>query len=265
MRTDALLAILIGSPRPEAAVSALYNAYNEDLTLMEELKDVFNKTFVYSPIGTTNGRHRALGGERRGHRARQGARPAAGLGHGSSCGRQPARSFEIDNGPHSMTRAQLRWRLMRAAKGNNDVKRAEAIHILKFINEKGVLMALRNEPGPVGEMARQAFFEVINPKATAESVPESAEGPAAEAGGRRLASAARTSSRTERTAMISGVWRGLAVLGRLRPIRARQGARSGEGGRRERDAAAGDRRWRRRARRPGRSCASTPSTTTATA
>ena len=34
-------------------------------------------------------------------------------------------------------------------------------------------MALRYEPGPVGELARQAFFEVMNPKASAEAVPES--------------------------------------------------------------------------------------------
>jgi len=34
---------------------------------------------------------------------------------------------------------------------------------LKFIKEKGVLMALRSEPGAVGELARQAFFEVMNP------------------------------------------------------------------------------------------------------
>jgi hypothetical protein len=34
-------------------------------------------------------------------------------------------------------------------------------------------MALRGEPEPLGEMARQAFFEVMNPKSTAESIPES--------------------------------------------------------------------------------------------
>ena len=60
-----------------------------------------------------------------------------------------------------------------SAKGSNDVKRAEAIHILKFIKEKGVLMALRSEPGPLGDMAKQAFFEVMYPKTTAEGVPES--------------------------------------------------------------------------------------------
>ncbi len=72
-----------------------------------------------------------------------------------------------------MTRVQLRNRLYQDAKGNNLVKRTEAIRMLKFTKEKGVLMALRTEPGPLGDLARQAFFEVMNPKATAESVPES--------------------------------------------------------------------------------------------
>jgi hypothetical protein len=88
-------------------------------------------------------------------------------------GRNLVESIEIDNGPHSMTRVQLRARLMNDALGANDVKRTQSIHILKFVKEKGVLMALRNQPAPVGDLARQAFFEVMNPKATAESVPES--------------------------------------------------------------------------------------------
>ena len=33
-------------------------------------------------------------------------------------------------------------------------------------------MALRGEMGPVGAMARQAFFEVMNPKLTADALPE---------------------------------------------------------------------------------------------
>src|SRR5207237_8538085 len=81
-------------------------------------------------------------------------------------------SIEIDNGPHSMTRVQLRARLMADALGANDVKRTQAIHILKFVKEKGVLMALRGHPAPVGDLAPQAFFEVLNTKATAERVPE---------------------------------------------------------------------------------------------
>ncbi len=55
--------------------------------------------------------------------------------------------IEFDNGPHSITRVQFRYRLMQDAKGTNDLKREAAIEILKFMKEKGVLMALRSEPG----------------------------------------------------------------------------------------------------------------------
>ena len=72
-----------------------------------------------------------------------------------------------------MDRVQLRARLLNDARGSNDVKRSDAIAIMKFTKEKGSLMALRSAPAPLGEMARQALFEVLYPKATAESVPES--------------------------------------------------------------------------------------------
>ena len=35
-------------------------------------------------------------------------------------------------------------------------------------------MALRGDKGPVGPLAAQAFFEVMNPKLTTETIPESA-------------------------------------------------------------------------------------------
>jgi HEAT repeat protein len=72
----------------------------------------------------------------------------------------------FDNGPHSITRVQFRVRLINDAKGSDPKKQKDAIAILKFMQEKGVLMALRNEPGALGDMARRAFFEVMHPKMT---------------------------------------------------------------------------------------------------
>jgi HEAT repeat protein len=72
----------------------------------------------------------------------------------------------FDNGPHSITRVQFRVRLINDAKGADPRKQKDAIAILKFTQEKGVLMALRNEPGALGDMARRAFFEVMHPKMT---------------------------------------------------------------------------------------------------
>ncbi len=71
----------------------------------------------------------------------------------------------FDNGPHSFTRVVLRSRLHAMAKGDDPQKRAGAIRALKFMSEQGVLLALRDESGPAGEQAREAYFELLNPKA----------------------------------------------------------------------------------------------------
>src|SRR5262249_14236111 len=72
----------------------------------------------------------------------------------------------FDNGPHSFTRVVLRSRLYQMAKGDDAAKRAGAIRTLKFMQEQGVLLALRDEQGPAGEAARAAYFELMNPKAS---------------------------------------------------------------------------------------------------
>jgi HEAT repeat protein len=79
----------------------------------------------------------------------------------------------FDNGPHSFTRVVLRTRLYAMAKGDDANKRAGAIRALKFMSEQGVLLALRDESGPAGELARNAYFELMNPKAvTGVNIPE---------------------------------------------------------------------------------------------
>jgi HEAT repeat protein len=69
----------------------------------------------------------------------------------------------FDNGPHSFTRVVLRCRLMQMAKGDDAEKRAGAIRALKFMKEQGVLLALRGESGPTGELAASAYHELMNP------------------------------------------------------------------------------------------------------
>jgi HEAT repeat protein len=79
----------------------------------------------------------------------------------------------FDNGPHSFTRVVLRYRLWQMAKGDDAAKRAGAIRALKFMSEQGVLLALRDESGPAGEQARDAYFELMNPKAVSGvNIPE---------------------------------------------------------------------------------------------
>ncbi len=175
LKSDAALALILGADSDTAARAiATYNDPNAPAEAIEELKDVYNKTFGYwsrknldnGDIARWVGNAESIAHVKVRDQASQDW-PRAILG------RNLVESIEMDNGPHSMTRVQLRVRLLQDALGTNDVKRAEAVRILKFIKEKGVLMALRNEAGPVGEMARKAFFEIMNPKASSDSVPES--------------------------------------------------------------------------------------------
>ncbi|HWZ88727.1 MAG TPA: hypothetical protein VNW92_07750, partial [Polyangiaceae bacterium] len=74
---------------------------------------------------------------------------------------------------HSFTRVVLRYRLWQMAKGDDAAKRAGAIRALKFMSEQGVLLALRDESGPGGEQARDAYFELMNPKVvTGVNIPD---------------------------------------------------------------------------------------------
>jgi hypothetical protein len=175
LKADAALALILGADADTAARAiATYNDPAIPAEAIEELKDTYNKTFGYwSDRNYDNGD------------IARWVQNAEAIAHVKVhdqlqdwprliLGRNLMESVEIDNGPHSMTSVQLRWKLLvDAMVGTNDVKRTEAIRILKFVKAKGVLMALKNEKGPVAELARQAFFEVMNPKASAESVPES--------------------------------------------------------------------------------------------
>jgi len=183
LKADAAIALILGADADTAARAiATYNDPNQAAEAIEELKDVYNKTFGYWSDRNYETGDIARWVDNAEAIAHVKVRDQLQDWPRLILGRNLVESIEIDNGPHSMTRLQLRARLMADAKGSNAVKRDEAIHILKFIKEKGVLMALRSEPGPVAELARQAFFEVMNPKASAESVPESPKDQKANAG-----------------------------------------------------------------------------------
>ncbi len=170
VRSDAALAILIGADTDTVSrMMAMFNDY--DPGAMEELKVIYNQTFGYwSDKNFENGDL------------------ARWISNAQACGHvrvkdalqdwprlilsRAIQGIDYDNGPHSVTRVQLRIRLMRDALGQDAKKRDQAIVILKFMREKGVLMALRGETGPVGEQARQAFFEIMNPKATTDLLPQ---------------------------------------------------------------------------------------------
>jgi HEAT repeat protein len=66
--------------------------------------------------------------------------------------------------PGGMDRLVLRYKLNKAAKTGDDATKALAIETLKFFKEQGSLMALRDEAGTTGELARKAFFEIRHPE-----------------------------------------------------------------------------------------------------
>ncbi len=81
-------------------------------------------------------------------------------------------NLDFDNGPRSMTRVVLRYRIFDNAKKGDSATKKAAIQTLRFMKEQGSLMALRDEPGETGQLASKAFFELMNPKVVlGENIP----------------------------------------------------------------------------------------------
>jgi HEAT repeat protein len=169
-RNDAALALLIGADA-DTARRALASYADVDKSALADLKVVYDQTFGYwSDKNYENGDVA---------RWISNAQAASRVKLGDSIEDWPrlilaraVQGIDYDNGPHSVTRVQMRVRLLRDAHSSDEKKRAQAIQILKFMGEKGALMALKSEPGPSQEIAREAFFELMNPKMTTEALPE---------------------------------------------------------------------------------------------
>ncbi len=169
-RNDAALALLLGAD-PDTARRTIASYADVDKAALEELKVVYNQTFGYwSDKNYENGDVA---------RWIKNAEAASRVKLGDALQDWPrlilarnVQGIDYDNGPHSVTRVQMRVRLMRDARAADEKKRADAVMILKFMGEKGALMALKGETGPGADLAKQAFFELMNPKQTSEALPE---------------------------------------------------------------------------------------------
>ena len=169
-RTDAALALLVGADADTARrMMATYN--DVDPAGLEELKVVYNQTFGYWSDRNYENGDVARWIENAHAASRVKVRDALQDWPRLILSRA-IQGIDYDNGPHSVTRVQMRVRLLRDARGADEKKRKNAVMILKFMGEKGVLMALKSEAGPAQELARQAFFELMNPKATTEALPD---------------------------------------------------------------------------------------------
>ncbi|MBX3210988.1 MAG: HEAT repeat domain-containing protein [Labilithrix sp.] len=173
-RNDAALALLIGADA-DTARRALASYADVDKAALEELKVIYDQTFGYwSDKNYENGDVA---------RWITNAQTASRVKLGDAIQDWPrlilaraVQGIDYDNGPRSVTRVQMRVRLLRDAQSGDEKKRSQAIQILKFMNEKGALMALKAEQGPSQEMARQAFFELMNPKMSTDAIPEAQAG-----------------------------------------------------------------------------------------
>jgi HEAT repeat protein len=179
-RNDAALALLIGGTTDDVRKTlALYNDAGPEE--METLKVTYDNTFGYWSDANYEKGDVARWIENANSATRVKVRDALQDWPKLLLTRAIS-GIDYDNGPHSLTRVQMRMRLLRDARGADEKKRTQAIQILKFMGEKGVLMALKGEQGPAQPLARQAFFELMNPKATTDTIPAARDNKA-QAGG----------------------------------------------------------------------------------
>jgi HEAT repeat protein len=169
-RNDAALALILGGSTDAATKTvAMYSDYPKEA--LDELKDIYYRSFgywsdedfskgkLYKWVETAESIAKI--------RVKDTLQDWARL-------RLQAQfdNLDFDNGPHSMTRVVLRYRLMQDAKKGDSEKKRSAIQTLKFMKEQGSLMALRDEQGEAGQLANRAFFELMNPKIVlGENIP----------------------------------------------------------------------------------------------
>ena len=169
-RNDAALALILGGTTDAATKAvAMYSDYPKEA--LDELKDIYYRSFgywsdedfskgkLYRWVETAESIARI--------RVKDTLQDWARL-------RLQAQfdNLDFDNGPRSMTRVVLRYRLMDDAKKGDSARKRSAIQTLKFMKEQGSLMALRDEQGETGQLANRAFFELMNPKIVlGENVP----------------------------------------------------------------------------------------------
>jgi hypothetical protein len=161
LMNDAALALMLGgSPDAAARAVAYYGRkpWNVAKPALDELSDLWYKSFGYWSTEDLE----------------------AGLLFKYVDNAEAMSHVTINQTPQEWARVLLTSQfdnlLYDMAKGSDEAKRSGAIRTLKFMKEQGVLLALRSEQGPTGELARQAYFELMNPKVvTGVAIPEEAK------------------------------------------------------------------------------------------
>ncbi|MBN2193788.1 MAG: HEAT repeat domain-containing protein [Polyangiaceae bacterium] len=166
MVNDAALALILGgTPEVAARAVAMYGTFEEAVRkpAIDELQELYYRTFGFWSIeDLEKGRiFRWVDNAVAMSRVEIAQTPQ------EWARAQLMSQFEnlhFDNGPHSFTRVVLRYRLDEMARGQDKELREGAIRTLKFMQEQGVLLALRDAEGETGRLASQAYHELMNPK-----------------------------------------------------------------------------------------------------
>ena len=175
LMNDAALALILGGS-PDVAGRAVALYADKDKAALEELADLWYRSFGYwSKEDLNSGRifkyvDNAVAISR--IEVKQVPQEWA-----TAMLMKQLDNLQFDNGPHSFTRVVLRGRLRQMAADDSKPELQQgAIRALKFMKEQGVLLALRDGKGKGAELARQAYFELMNPKIiTGVKMPEDDE------------------------------------------------------------------------------------------
>src|SRR6185436_13090643 len=161
LMSDAALALMLGGT-PDVAARALAALAGKPKEVVDELQELWFNSFGYWS-------HRDL---EEGHIFRfvENAQAASRIEFGNVPQgwvaeqlRRQFKNLQFDNGPHSFTRLVLRNRLLKMVRGEDAAVRQGAVNTLLFMQEQGALLALRDEQGPVGPLAAEAYHRLLNP------------------------------------------------------------------------------------------------------
>lgn len=158
---DAALALMLGGT-PEVAARALAALSGQPKEVIDELQELWHGSFGYWSNRDLDEGHifRFVHNAEAASRIEFNEVPQGWVGEQL---RRQFKNLKYDNGPHSFTRVVLRHQLLSMALGENEAVREAAIDTLRFMQERGALLALRDEEGEVGRLASDAYFRLLNP------------------------------------------------------------------------------------------------------
>jgi hypothetical protein len=161
LMNDAILALILGGT-PDAAARAVATFADKDKVAVEQLKDMWYKSFGYWSNEDLNQGvlFRYIDNAVAISRVIINATPQIWAAEKLT---DQLENLVFDNGPHSFTRVVLRSELYKMGMGSDADKGAAAVRTLRFMKEKGTLMALRDGQSPVAKLAGEAVFELNNP------------------------------------------------------------------------------------------------------